>query len=92
VGDEPYYFDCLFSEELDDYSDRFCLWPVPEDELADELQAWRLWTAWRDEYDSGLWPPPFPGDPAPAALERVRHPPPLPASARCAHGDPQVAP
>lgn len=73
VGGRPYHFNCQFSEELDDYPDQFRLWPIPEDELADELEAWQMWAAWRDAHDSGLWPPPFPADPVPAALERVRH-------------------
>lgn len=68
---EPYYFECQFSEELDDYPDQFRLWPIAGDELEDELEVWQLWAAWRDRRDSGLRPGPFPGDPVPAALERA---------------------
>ncbi len=64
--------DCQFSEELDDYTGQYRLWPVPGDELADELEAWAIFTAWRDEHDSGLRPGPFPGVRQSAALDRVR--------------------
>jgi hypothetical protein len=72
VVGKPYYFDCRFSEELDDYTDQFRLWPVPGDELADELEAWQMFAAWGGEYDSGLRPGPFPGGRQSAALERMR--------------------
>jgi hypothetical protein len=71
LSGQPYYFECRFSEELDDYPGQFRLWPIAEDELADELEAWQTWDAWRDEYDSGLRPGPFPGDRQTAALERA---------------------
>lgn len=81
VDGKPYYFECQFSEELDDYPDQFRLWPIAGDELEDELEVWHMWAAWRDKYDSGLQPGPFPGDPVPGALERAlrrrqRQPPP----------------
>jgi hypothetical protein len=81
VGGQPYYFDCQFSEELDDYPGQFRLWPVPDGELAVELEVWQMFADWRDEYDSGLRPPPFPGDLQSPALDRVlrrhqRQPPP----------------
>ena len=38
VGGQSYYFDCQFSVELDDYAGQYRLWPVPGDELADEMQ------------------------------------------------------
>jgi hypothetical protein len=57
------------------------LGPISDDELADQMEAWQLLTAWRDKYDSGLRPPPFPGERRPAVLERIteraqRQPPP----------------
>jgi hypothetical protein len=39
VHGQPYYFVCRFSEELDDYPDEFCLWPIAGDELEDETQG-----------------------------------------------------
>lgn len=77
------YFECRFSEELDDHPDQFRLWPIVGDELDDELEAWQMWVAWRDKYDSGLRRGPFPGDPVPGALERAlrrRERPPLPGA------------
>jgi hypothetical protein len=35
-----YYFDCEFSEELDDCPSEFRLWPISGDDLADQLEAW----------------------------------------------------
>ena len=35
-----FYLDCPFSEELDDYPEVFLLWPIPPDELSDELAVW----------------------------------------------------
>jgi hypothetical protein len=67
-----YYFDCEFSEELDDYPSEFRLWPISGDDLADQLEAWELFAAWRGRADSGLRPPPFPGVPRPAVLDRTR--------------------
>lgn len=72
VHGKPYYFDCQFSEELDDYPEQFRLWSIAGDDLQDELDAWQMWAAWREKYDSGLRPGPFPADPAPQALERAR--------------------
>jgi len=72
VGGEPYYFDCQFSEELDDYPGQFRLWPISGDDLAGELEAWQAWAAWRDQYDSGRRPGPFPGDRDVAIMERAR--------------------
>jgi hypothetical protein len=61
VGGQPYYFDCEFSEELDEYPDTFRLWPISGDDLADELEIWEAFAAWRDQFDSGRRPGPFPG-------------------------------
>jgi hypothetical protein len=72
VDGQPYYFDCPFSEELDDYPDRYRLWPLSDDELADQLEVWQMFASWRDQFDSGLHPPAFPGELRSGALERVK--------------------
>jgi len=51
VEGAPFYFDCPFSEELDDYPDLFLLWPTPPDELSDELAVWERFANWRREFD-----------------------------------------
>jgi len=53
VDGTPYYFDCPFSEELDDYPEVFLLWPIPPNELSDELAVWEHFANWRREFDLG---------------------------------------
>jgi hypothetical protein len=65
MGGKPHFFDCRFSEELDDHPDQYQVWPAQHQELADALEAWRAFAQWRDQHDSGYRPPPFPG-PRPA--------------------------
>src|SRR5258706_13039640 len=60
IGGKPHFFDCRFSEELDDYPDLYQVWPARHGELEDALEAWREGAQWRDQHDSGHRPPPFP--------------------------------
>src|SRR5258706_16203723 len=57
---KPHFFDCRFSEELDDYPDQYQVWPAQHQELADALEAWREFAQWRAQHYSGYRPPPFP--------------------------------
>ena len=59
VEGSPFYFDCPFSEELDDYPEVFLVWPIPPDELSDELAVWEHFANWRREFDMGNTPPRF---------------------------------
>jgi hypothetical protein len=91
VGGQPYYFDCEFSEELDEYPDTFRLWPISGDDLADELEIWEAFAAWRDQFDSGRRPGPFPRGSA-HCRHRASTVPPAPATTGCTDGDPRMAP
>gem|GEM_PF-2203099 len=86
VGARPHYFDCRFSDDLDDYPDQYRVWPVPDDELADELEVWQCFVQWRGQFDGGAQPGPFPGQLRTEAFSRVqeRHIQQPPESARVA--------
>jgi hypothetical protein len=81
IGGKPYFFDCSFSEELDDYLDQYQVWPAQDRELADALEVWRDFARWRDRYDSGHHPPPLPESAARKRLQERWHEGP-PATAR----------
>ena len=52
-------FDSRFSEELDDYPPEFLLWPATDAEVAQGLELWRAWAAWRTRFDRGKRTPAF---------------------------------
>lgn len=54
-------FDSPFDERLDDYATEFYLWPVTDEELADDLVVWQAFAGWRARFDAGDAPPPFEG-------------------------------
>ncbi|HUA41112.1 MAG TPA: hypothetical protein VMA32_06085 [Streptosporangiaceae bacterium] len=83
IGGKPHFFDCRFSEELDDYPDQYQVWPVRDRELADALEAWREFAQWRDQYDSGRRPPPLAVSAARERVQERSHEDP-PATARSA--------
>jgi hypothetical protein len=56
IDGKPHFFDCRFSEELDDYPVLYDVWPAGDQELADALEAFREFAAWRDLWDSGKHP------------------------------------
>src|SRR4051794_10626555 len=68
IAGQPYYFDCPFSDALDDSPDEYRLWLVPEARLDDELTLWRMFTEWRSRFDSGDGPPPLEKDATFSAL------------------------
>src|SRR2546430_8411304 len=49
-GGQPYYYDCEWDEEADDYADIFILTPVDSDTLALALEQWAIWREWEDAY------------------------------------------
>ena len=59
IDGQPSYFDCPFSEELDNYPPEFLVWPTCQDQLTDELASWECWVSWRCEYDLGQDPGEF---------------------------------
>jgi len=53
IDGSPHFFDCRFSDELDDYPVLYEIWPARDEELADALEAFREFAAWRDLWDCG---------------------------------------
>ena len=88
VEGTPYYFDCQFSEDLDDYPEVFLLWPIPPDELSDELAVWEHFANWRQQFDLGNITDPHFMD-ASEELERVQALRRLGAPANALHAIPQ---
>lgn len=57
IDGRAHFFDCRFSEELDDYPVLHEVRPAGDLELAGALEAVREFAAWRDPLDSGKHPP-----------------------------------
>lgn len=57
IDGKPHFFDCRFSEELDDYPVLYEIWPAGDQELTDALEAFREFAAWQNSWDSGKHPP-----------------------------------
>jgi hypothetical protein len=47
------FFDCRFSDELNDYPDEFGIWPALEGELADFLTVWGEQASWKCRFEAG---------------------------------------
>jgi hypothetical protein len=71
IAGVPHFFDCQFSDELEDYPDEYQIWPASEAELADELEVFGRFAAWRRRFDAGEVTGPHYGDDGLAA-QRVR--------------------
>jgi hypothetical protein len=50
---QPHYFECRFSEDLDDYPSEFELWPIEPERLERELAVYEVFAQWRAEHDRG---------------------------------------
>ncbi len=74
-------FDSPFDEGLDDFVPEFYLWPATEEEVAEGLEVWRAFAAWRARFDAGQPLPPFEQTDAGRRL-RDRRPPEPPTTAR----------
>lgn len=68
VDGVPNRFDCPFSEEIDEYSVEFRIWPVDAAQLEDELALWARWVEWRGRWDAGEAVGPFENQPGYAEL------------------------
>jgi len=55
-GAEPYYFDCEFDSGEGDYTDVFCLWPMPNELLRLATEQWHIYRAWERKFHSGEVP------------------------------------
>ena len=66
----PHYFESLFSDELDEYSLEFELWPIDDDALGRELSLSREAVLWRSAFNAGeSLAPPAPNGTEESALD-----------------------
>jgi len=54
IGGVPHRFKAIFDEQADEYTAAFHVWPVAADELALEIEQWRLFVEWNTRYEAGL--------------------------------------
>jgi hypothetical protein len=64
VDGVPHYFECRFSDALDDYQDEFHVWPIDATTLDRELALWDIFVEWRAAFDAGAAPGPLESNPA----------------------------
>jgi hypothetical protein len=53
----PYYFECGFDKDADDYTDIFGLWPVDKALLELATEQWKIFRAWQDRFYAEHRPP-----------------------------------
>lgn len=51
--DQPHYFERIFDEAADEYSERFSLSPIDGDTFRIALEQWAIWFAWEAAFHSG---------------------------------------
>lgn len=51
--DQPHYFERIFDEAVDEYSERFSLSPIDSDTFRIALEQWAIWSAWETAFHSG---------------------------------------
>jgi hypothetical protein len=49
----PHFYDCIFDEAKDDYSDLFWLTPIDQATFELAMEAWALWRKWEMAYHTG---------------------------------------
>jgi hypothetical protein len=49
----PYFFDCIFDEKRDRYSDVFLLIPLEPQVFEAAMENWRIFLRWRASFDAG---------------------------------------
>ncbi|WP_146072062.1 hypothetical protein [Bryocella elongata] len=49
----PHAFRCIFDETADDYTDRFLVSQITDQDLALVLEDWDIWTRWKASFDVG---------------------------------------
>src|ERR1700733_423781 len=50
----PHYFECIFDERADDYSNLFWLFPVSEEFLQSAARSWAIFKSWEARFHRGL--------------------------------------
>ena len=53
---QPHYFDCLWHDPNDDYSEKFALSPVDESFLQSAKTQWKIYREWELKFHSGVVP------------------------------------
>lgn len=54
VDRRPHRFKAMWDEADDDYVEAFLVWPIDEDELALEIEQWRIFVEWYRRDQAGL--------------------------------------
>ena len=49
----PHYFECLFDEEKQDWSEKFDLKPISESLFENATEQWKIYRDWEEKYHSG---------------------------------------
>jgi hypothetical protein len=49
----PHYFDSLFDEDAEDYSDNFRLYPVGPEFMQRAMRSWDIYRAWESRFHNG---------------------------------------
>lgn len=49
----PHYFESLFDDVQDDYSELYCVWPITPWALELERESWRIFSAWNARFKAG---------------------------------------
>ena len=50
---EPHFYDCIFDQKRDDYSNLFQLTPIDQRTFELALAAWEIWRKWEAAYQQG---------------------------------------
>jgi hypothetical protein len=49
----PHFYDCIFDEQKDDYSDSFLLTPIDPETFKLAMEDWEIWRRWEVAFHSG---------------------------------------
>lgn len=52
-GGAPHFYDCIFDDDADDWTDRYVLGPLPSTAFATVMEHWALLERWRNALDRG---------------------------------------
>jgi hypothetical protein len=50
---KPYFYECVFDEDNDDYSDQFRLTPIDEKTFKLAMEDWEIWRRWETAFHAG---------------------------------------
>ena len=52
-GGSPHFYDCVFSNERQDYTNHYRLTPIREDTFQLALEDWAIWIRWEKAFKAG---------------------------------------